>query len=92
MDHQYHMRMIKVGIDTYIVYIITLIIIICHLLCIDLFCSISEYITFKAVWKKNNYDITFPVDDKIAKLKAHIQTLTGLYNSLHIEISNIINK
>lgn len=55
------------------------------------FCLISEYITFKAVWKKNNYDITFPVNDKIAKLKAHIQTLTGLYNHLHIETSNIIN-
>ena len=33
---------------------------------------------FRVVWKKNNYDVTFPLDEKVLKLKEHIQTLTGL--------------
>lgn len=36
-----------------------------------------ETVSFRAVWKKTNYDITFCVDDRIAKLKQHIQELTG---------------
>ena len=36
---------------------------------------------FKAVWKKNNYDITFSMDSKIAKLKEHIESLTGSFEN-----------
>ena len=39
-----------------------------------------EQIVFKAAWKKNNYEITFPPHEKIAKLKEHVQSLTGAYN------------
>jgi hypothetical protein len=38
----------------------------------------SGDITFKAVWKKNNYDISFPAHSKIAELKKRIQELTGI--------------
>ena len=39
----------------------------------------GEQVSFKVVWKKNNYNVTFPLDQKALKLKEHIQTLTGSY-------------
>lgn len=38
---------------------------------------LSDMVTFRVVWKKNSYTVTFPVDEKALKLKQHIQTLTG---------------
>ena len=42
--------------------------------------NLEEFITFKAIQKKNDYEysITFPIDGKIAQLKEHIHTLTGI--------------
>lgn len=32
----------------------------------------------RVVWKKNSYDVTFPLDEQVLKLKEHIQKLTGI--------------
>lgn len=37
----------------------------------------GETVSFKVVWKKQSYDITFNPDEKASKLKEHLQTLTG---------------
>ena len=42
----------------------------------------GETVSFRAVWKKTNYDITFSANARIAKLKQHIQELTGDENAL----------
>ena len=39
---------------------------------------LAEQVTFKVVWKKNNYNVTFALDKKAIRLKEHIQTLTGM--------------
>ncbi|KAL5473155.1 hypothetical protein EMCRGX_G027603 [Ephydatia muelleri] len=38
----------------------------------------GETVSFKVVWKKQSYDITFNPDEKASKLKEHLQTLTGI--------------
>ena len=37
----------------------------------------SGEVTFRVVWKKKSYDVTFPIDEKAIRLKEHIETLTG---------------
>jgi hypothetical protein len=34
-------------------------------------------ISFRVVWNKKNYDVTFNANDTIENLKKHIETLTG---------------
>ncbi|XP_061196217.1 ubiquitin domain-containing protein UBFD1-like [Saccostrea echinata] len=41
-----------------------------------------ETVDFKIVYNKQKYDVTFPTNDTIAKLKAHIQTLTGVPSAM----------
>lgn len=36
-----------------------------------------ETVEFKIVYNKQKYDVTFPTNETVAKLKAHVQTLTG---------------
>ena len=36
-----------------------------------------EKVDFKVVWKKNTYDVSFPLDERVNKLKEHINTLCG---------------
>lgn len=36
-----------------------------------------EKVDFKVIFNKQKYDVTFPTDETVAKLKSHIQTLTG---------------
>lgn len=36
-----------------------------------------EVVEFKVVWKKNTYDVSFPLDERVDKLKEHISTLCG---------------
>lgn len=38
----------------------------------------GETVSFRVIWKKNNYDVTFGLDKKASQLKEHIQTLTGI--------------
>ena len=40
----------------------------------------EDTIQFRVVWKKRNYEVTFPLDHKVAKLKEHIQQLTGVFH------------
>ena len=37
----------------------------------------SGEVTFRVVWKKKSYNVTFPMDEKAIRLKEHIETLTG---------------
>lgn len=46
---------------------------------IDSLIAIEE-VKFRVVWKKNSYSVTFPLDEKVLKLKEHIQTLTGVFS------------
>ena len=39
--------------------------------------TLGETVSFRVIWKKNNYDVTFGLDKKASQLKEHIQTLTG---------------
>ena len=41
-----------------------------------------ETVEFKVIFNKQKYDVTFPVDKTVLKLKEHVQTLTGSINSL----------
>lgn len=43
----------------------------------------GEKIDFKVVFNKQKYDVTFPLDHTVAKLKIHIQTLTGKLLHIH---------
>ena len=52
-------------------------------------CFIVDKVTFRVVWKKNNYSVTFPVDEKAVKLKEHIQTLTGIKAAHLYSVRNI---
>lgn len=36
-----------------------------------------EKVEFKVVWKKNTYDVSFPLDERVDKLKEHINSLCG---------------
>ena len=42
-----------------------------------------EKVDFKVVWKKNMYDVSFPMDERVDKLKEHIHTLCGEYFDGH---------
>lgn len=44
--------------------------------------AVDETVSFRVVWKKNNYDVTFPLDQKASKLKEHIQKLTSIPPSM----------
>lgn len=37
----------------------------------------KETVSFKVIYNKQKFDVTFPLDDTILSLKAHIQTFTG---------------
>lgn len=39
----------------------------------------EETVSFRVVWKKQTFEVTFGLDQKVSKLKEHVQTLTGLY-------------
>lgn len=41
-------------------------------------CSSRETASFRVVWNKKNYEVTFPVDETADSLKQHIENLTGL--------------
>ena len=43
------------------------------------FSAFSDEVTFRVVWKKNSYTVTFPLTEKALKVKEHIQTLTGKF-------------
>lgn len=36
-----------------------------------------EQVDFKVIYNKQKYDVSFPIDDSVSKLKTHIQELTG---------------
>lgn len=40
--------------------------------------SSRETASFRVVWNKKNYEVTFPVDETADSLKQHIENLTGL--------------
>lgn len=40
--------------------------------------SSGETASFRVVWNKKNYEVTFPVDETADSLKQHIENLTGL--------------
>ncbi|KAJ7382596.1 Ubiquitin domain-containing protein ubfd1 [Desmophyllum pertusum] len=40
--------------------------------------SSRESASFRVVWNKKNYEVTFPVDETADSLKQHIENLTGL--------------
>lgn len=40
--------------------------------------EIEPTLKFRVVWKKQTFEISFGAEQKVAKLKEHIQTLTGL--------------
>lgn len=37
----------------------------------------AEDATFKVIFSKSKYDITFPLDDTVAQLKDHLEVITG---------------
>lgn len=41
-------------------------------------CLSRETASFRVVWNKNNYEVTFPIDETADSLKQHIENLTGL--------------
>lgn len=40
-------------------------------------CDKGETVTFKVIYNKQKYDVTFELDKTILDLKKHVQTLTG---------------
>lgn len=42
--------------------------------------SVTETVDFKVFYKKQKFDVTFPLDNTISSLKDHIQTLTSMSN------------
>ncbi len=42
----------------------------------------KETVDFKVVYNKQKYDVTFPVDDSVSSLKAHLEKLTGEFCNL----------
>lgn len=40
--------------------------------------SCRETASFRVVWNKKNYEVTFPIDETADCLKQHIENLTGL--------------
>lgn len=40
---------------------------------------VDDVVSFRVVWKKHTYSITFPLDQGVSKLKEHIHILTGMY-------------
>ncbi|CAG2187010.1 Ubiquitin domain-containing protein UBFD1 [Mytilus edulis] len=41
-----------------------------------------QKVDFKVIFNKQKYDVTFPIDETIAKLKSHIETLTGVPSAM----------
>ncbi|XP_052819377.1 ubiquitin domain-containing protein UBFD1-like isoform X1 [Mya arenaria] len=45
-------------------------------------CDKGETVTFKVIYNKQKYDITFELDKTILDLKKHVQTLTGVPSAM----------
>ncbi|KAL4239848.1 Ubiquitin domain-containing protein ubfd1 [Mactra antiquata] len=41
-----------------------------------------ETVTFKVIYNKQKYDVTFPIDKTVLELKKHVQTLTGVPSAM----------
>lgn len=46
--------------------------------------EIEATLKFRVVWKKQTFEVSFGAEQKVAKLKEHIQTLTGLLDTLKL--------
>ena len=44
---------------------------------------LAEVVDFRIIWKKNTFNVTFPLDESVPKLKEHIHTLTGMREFCH---------
>lgn len=49
----------------------------------------QETVDFKVIFNKQKYDVTFPVNNTIAKLKSHVESLTGMYTVSALEFQNL---
>ena len=38
----------------------------------------EEALNFRVVWKKQTFEVSFGAEQRVSKLKEHIQTLTGV--------------
>ena len=49
---------------------------------------VKEMITFKVIYNKQKFDVTFPLDATVASLKSHIETLTSklLFSGKHVNL------
>ena len=54
--------------------------------------SCRETASFRVVWNKKNYEVTFPVDETADCLKQHIENLTGLLLSCFCLINSKMEK
>lgn len=45
---------------------------------LDLSTDTRTTVDFKVIFNKQKYDVTFPIEETVAKLKSHIETLTGV--------------
>ena len=46
--------------------------------------SLENVVSFRVVWNKKNYDVTFNANESVGKLKKHIESLTGKRNKFKI--------
>ena len=44
--------------------------------------GIKETVSFKVIFSKQKFDVTFELDETVASLKSHIEKLTGTYKVL----------
>ena len=50
----------------------------------------AEELHFRVVWKKKIFEVSFGAEQKVAKLKEHIQTLTGPRKQIHFHFNWVL--
>ena len=43
-----------------------------------------ETVEFKVIFNKQKFDVNFPMDNTVRKLKEHVQTLTGSHGTISV--------
>ena len=44
----------------------------------------SDVVDFKVVWNKKTYDVSLSLNEKVLKLKHHMQSLVGMFNRCEV--------
>ena len=57
----------------------------------NLLSTVSEVVDFKVVWNKKPFDVSLSLNDKVLKLKQHMESLVGKLNRCDVCVQASVN-